>query len=210
MTIPFGHVVVRSGTRRVEALITPGVAKVTDGYAKHTVIAVEKRKSLLEYDGSDPRRMEVPILLDGFRSGVSQEGSIATLEALCMPANVRGGVPPRVIAEGTLPILGLEWAMQIAWGEDVIYDSRTGQRVRQDAVITLIEQSPIAILSPRAVKVGTLVWVAYTVRKGDTLAKLAARYSNTETGRQWYITQVRAKNGLRAGAKLPKVLKVPK
>lgn len=208
--VPFGNVVFRAGTQRVQALITPGVAKVVDGYAKYNVVGLEQRTSLLEYAGRDPRTMQVPILLDGFRKGISQEAAIRALEAMCMPPNLRGSVPPRVIAEGSLPILGAEWAMTITWGDDVIMNPRSGVRTRQDAMVTLMEHSADQLLVPTMLAASGVPWVEYRVQKGDTIAKLAARYSNTPLGRAWYRREVLKKNGLRAGAKLPKTIKVPK
>lgn len=209
MSIPFGHAVIRSGTARVQGLITPGVARITKGDARFAVVNRDRRVGLVEYDGADPVEMEIPILLDGFRRGQSVEAACAALRTMCRPP-AAGGVPPKVIAEGTLPILGVEWHMTMAWGEDVLMNPRTGHRTRQDAVITLIQPSAAQILAPKMLLSLGVPWVAYTVRKGDTLDKLAAKYSNTPAGRAQYVAAVRAKNNLRPGAKLPKVLKVPK
>lgn len=210
--IPFGHVVFRTGTRRVQLLITPGVAKIVDGYAKYSEVALERGASLVEFDGRGPRKMEIPVLFDGYRDKFSQETAIASLETMLIPPNVRGGVPPRVIAEGTLPILGLEWAMTLTWGDDVVYDPRTGQRLRQDAVVVLTEQSAQRLLAPTVLPATGIVWVKYTTQKGDTLARLAARFSNTPQGREWYRRVVMRRNGLSPASvnRLPKTISVPK
>jgi hypothetical protein len=208
--IPFGYVRFQSGIVNVTALITPGVAKLTGGHAKFAIQPRERRVSLVEYDGRDPITMEIPILLDGIRSGDDVEMQVTLLSRLVRrPGDVEPGI---VTATGTLPSYGIDWRMSIAWGDDVIYDRATSNRLRQDAVVTLTEASEATLLSPAIVGAYRGPWVTHKMGRGETLATLAAKYSNSSARRAWYLQQVRAKNGLKATWR-PKVgfaLKVPR
>ena len=170
------------GTNGASVLCRRGMdsPKLVSGGARYNVVNRSRRKSTVQWDGDDPYRMDVSVLLDGWMDHVSVEHDVALLNNMRQsPGDL---VPPvQVFVDGALPVKGGKWVMEgIDWGDMVIWGNdnpnsklgdfhSNGYRLRQDAVIHLLQY-----VEPKVLQVSTPnKGVPTRVKAGQTLANIA-------------------------------------
>lgn len=191
---------------------------VEDGYASVETITRPQRHGLTRWTGSNPMQLSIPILLDGFRHGVSVEPEVADLEQL---AGVGGGEPLRVAINSTGKLVPHEddhsWFITgITWGDQVL-NSR-GRRVRVAATITVtaIVESALEKSIAKRGKKPKHHPATYRVKSGDTLKSIARKVLG-DVGKWKAIKKINGisdprvvgKPGKKKGA-IGTVLKMPK
>ena len=150
---------------------------------------------MTQWVGDDPFRMDVPVIFDGFIDHVSVELNIRKVSQMVQS---RGDlVPPFTFyLDGGLPVSGSVWVMEnIDWGDSVYWepDNRgAGYRTRQDATLHCLEYLSEGVLQ---INKPPPMSVPYTVKRGETLAMIAARKGTTEDA-------LKAANGIRDGKKI--------
>lgn len=173
-------------------------AKMTQGGGNWTTISRPRRVAMVRWVGRDPYGMDVPVMFDGWAGSDSVETGIAKLNQMQMsPGDLIP--PPTVHIDGAVPIKGAVWVISsIDWGDNVIWAARGegGHRLRQDAVVHLLQYVPEKLLrvgAPNLAMGGT-----YVVKSGDTVKSIT---------KYWYgdISQMKLvmnANGLRDSNKL--------
>jgi hypothetical protein len=177
------------GTSISDVVVLRGDAPpIPDGGAgKWEVIDRPKRKGVTRYVGSDPLKLAISVLFDGWTSNISVERDIARLIAMSREVS---GEPPKITVnekskEG-LPITdyGMRWVIDsIAWGQNALYevDGDDLVRYRQDATVNLVEWVPITTLKVGQSGSGTGAkgtgarHKTHVVKKGETLPIIAVR-----------------------------------
>ena len=161
--------------------------KLVSGGARYNVVNRARRKSTVQWDGDDPYRMDVPVLLDGWIQHVSVERDIAKLNNMRQsPGDL---VPPvQVSIDGALPVKGARWVLEgIDWGDVVIWGSDTpntmlsdfkgnGYRLRQDAVLHLLQVVTPSVL---AITAASNSWVPIVMKAEQTMAGIAKEFGVT-------------------------------
>jgi hypothetical protein len=154
--------------------------KLMSGGARYSVVDRARRKSTIQWDGDDPYRMDLPILLDGWMGHTSVEHDVALLNNMVRsPGDLIP--PPQVYIDGAVPVKGAKWVIEtIDWGDMVIWSNDNpranqgdfhghGYRVRQDAVLHLLQ-----FLEPKVLQVSTPnMSIPITVKAGETAASIA-------------------------------------
>jgi hypothetical protein len=192
----------------VSVLLGDGVPTPT-GDGGWEAVTRPRQEGFVEWVGTQPISMDVPVMLDGFAAGDSVEPAIALL--LTMTRNRQGArsEPPVVRLTGApVPHQNLLWVISnIGWG-DVARRGSDGARIRQVATITFLEYRAPDVLvrrpSPaqRHKKGGS--HRTYVVHKGDTLPKIAARLLHNS--KRWReiakLNNLRDPNHLKVGTRL--------
>lgn len=168
-----------------------------------------KRRTIPVYQGEVGYQITVPIVFEGFKEQVSQEDFIRQLEQ--MSRKRRGEKePPKVIfdAGGAIPHdrtrdKGRRWVIgDLAWGA---YEVRPddADRIRQYVAVRFDEWNEDPILRVGLGESGKK-YERYTVKKGDTLKKIAKRkLGNANRWRELArLNQVRDGNHLIQGTVL--------
>lgn len=133
----------------IEGNIDPVVAKrgtsppkIVSGGGGWDIVPRPKRKGLTVWNGYDPTRMDVPILLDKWKDKDVVEREILLLNFMQLPPAPHVH-PPRITIGPGVPVSGTDWVIEsIEWGDNVIYDIGPGGRLvrfRQDATLHLLE-----------------------------------------------------------------------
>lgn len=109
------------------------------------------RPQMTAWNGTPAVTWSLPLSLDRFEAGLSVERNVATLKSWGQPAD--DGEPPRLVV--TAPAgrgdQTARWVIQdIAWLEQV--RNASGERVRQDLTLSLLEYVPGQILKGPAAK----------------------------------------------------------
>lgn len=173
------------------------------GGGRWTTVNRPRRTSITVWDGDDPYQMDVPILFDGFLStGArrSQENAISIINQMKFaPSDFTP--PPQVQIAGVLPVKGATWIVQnIDYGDNV-YWHPDGYRLRQDAVLHLLQYIAPDQLSIRPSAVSHI----HRVVAGETLASIAKQ----EYGDAGLAGVLKQANNIRDPKKLPKTLVIP-
>jgi hypothetical protein len=171
---------------------------VTGGYGGWQKISRPRRKGLTAWQGIDPLEMRLPLLFDGYPDA-SVELPCGRLEQLAGIARTKVGntsEPPILRVIGAVPARTPDWVVEtLEWIDPVIW-SEDGYRLRQGAVVTLLEYvADDRLLSMDAAEQARHDALAaaeqaarqagvggvppahrkhYTVRQGDTLASIAS------------------------------------
>lgn len=157
--------------------------KLVSGGARYDVVERPRRKSTVQWGGDDPYRMDVPVLLDGWISHTSIEHDVALLNNMMQSPG--GMVPPvRVFVDGALPVKGGTWVVEgIDWGDQVIWSNdsvsktgeyhTTGYRLRQDAIIHLLQHVEPKVLQVNAPNTGYPI----IVKANQTLDMIARDFN---------------------------------
>lgn len=130
-----GDIIVRRGE---------GAPKMVSGGARWKTVNRPKRQSIVLYDGSDPYRMEVPIIIDGWKDELGIEYLIARINQLRMPAGDRSP-STKLRITGAVPVKGATWVVEnLDWGDNVIWHAQGEKswRYRQDGVLHLLQFVP--------------------------------------------------------------------
>ena len=113
---------------------------VTQGYGGWTEVVRPQRTTMTVWTGSPTLRMDLPVLFDQWRSGLTVEADLAKLERLGFPS-ASDGWPPRlriVAPGGGVPHQGRVWVIDsLTWG-DALANGK-GNRVRQQVTLGLLE-----------------------------------------------------------------------
>ena len=157
--VVFHGVLGRTKSPRIEVLAGEGAPTPSGGYAKWARIPRPQRKALTILEGYEPFTLTVPILLDAVRQIDRRENveyAIQWLEWMGGRGPAEGDSPLVTVAAsdgaGNLSPLvpepfqtaDLRWVVDdITWDEHPIRD-RAGARIRQAAVVKLLEHEPAA------------------------------------------------------------------
>lgn len=203
---------------RVLALMGDVAPRITSGYGGWQEVTRPRKKALTEWQGRSPKRMILNIIVDNFQDGVSVEPFVRNLEQMAEPYRPTGQ-PPVIRVDGAVPKRDTEWVIEeLAWGT-AEYHQVQGYRIRQAAEIKLIEyveDELVKVVSParaarerqqraRTTKPRRPAPTArYTVKRGDTLSRIAARELND--ARRWReiakLNNLRDPDNLRVGMQL--------
>jgi hypothetical protein len=136
--------------------------------------ARDNDKPVLVWTGGKLKRLVVPVLFDGFADNIDQQPLWNTLEAM---AEASVGQPAAVVASGTIPYPGRTWWIEsVSVGKSETNDY--GMLVRREATINLVEPNTptqVAIYAAPAANTPKGAAKTYTVKKGETLHKIAAK-----------------------------------
>lgn len=176
-------------------------AKISSVGGRWNVVNRPRRVSITTYDGTDPYRMDVPILFDGWDTGRSMEDAISILNQMQVPPSDYG-TPPQVRIEGAVPVKNAKWVIDphIDWGDNIIYHE-DGYRLRQDAVVHLLQYSAAEDLQIKPPATTRIIHV----KDGDTLKSI----SKAQYGTPIYWSTIKNANKIRDPKKLPKTLRIP-
>jgi nucleoid-associated protein YgaU len=178
------------------------------------VISRPHRVGLTNWAGSDPQRLAVPVVFEGFQNFDGQEIRISKLRRMALPAG--GDSPPIVSVSGLgIPHLGpSRWVIEsIDWGDNVIWDndrdSGSMVRLRQDCVVNLLQYVDEDRVAFSTLQPGSGLWPKhYTWKKGDTLQKVASKFYHNS--KKWKIiakaNNIRDPKGIKPG----RILIIPK
>lgn len=172
----------------INALLDGEGAIVTGGYAEWEVISRPRRLGVTHWVGRSPFTMDLAIIFDGHKAFESVETRCTNLEHLALPDD-KTGIPPTVsiikrgpsgdVPHPTVPHSDIkEWVVTgIDWGDNI--RDINGHRTRQHAVVKLlryvaVDKIQVTAAQNARAKAGTGVRIV-NVRKGDTLASIAAR-----------------------------------
>ena len=184
----------------VSALLGPDGGKLTAGLGTWQEVSIPRGDPYTQWQGRALFGMDLDLIFDGWATGRSVESDMAKLERLA--TRVPGTVSPtQVRIWGAIPKPGLAWVIASVEYGDVIRDTATGQRLRQEVTLKLMEyreETQVAQL-PRATATKKPPQ-KYKVKKGDTLKTIAAKYLGS-SGKWQQIAK--ANTGLR-GFTIPK------
>lgn len=208
---------------RMSSLLGEG-SSPPSGYGGWTVTARPKRVSLTEWEGVEPLRVPVPILVDGWSTGNSSyvEQACRSLERMAGLDEPRGR-PPFVhfnaqgaVAHDYATDRSRDWVIEdIEWGDEL--RGPKGKRLRALATVTFLEHIEDERLSKltsasrrRASKKKNKRGAhskKYTVKRGDSLSSIAARKLGKAS--RWKeiakLNHIRDSKGIKPG----QVLKLP-
>lgn len=179
--------------------------KMTGGGGGWSVEDRPRRVGLTVWKGRSPYMMDIPVLFDGWADGKSQENAISILNQMQMGADFRE--PPTVQVEGAVPVKSATWTMSIDWGDNVIWED--DHRLRQDAVVHLVQYNPEDRLKVRNKGHLKAVSAPYTVKAGDTFKSISQHSYGTP--KKW--REIMAANNIRDPKKIKdlvgKQIKIP-
>lgn len=169
--------------------------QINGGYGGWIIEPRPRKGGVTVWNGRDPRQMNLPIMLDGFKTGKSIEGQINDIERLALPTADRE--PPRVTIAGPgLMHTDLIWLINnIDWGTALFDEREKGTRTRQSAVLTLL-----AYAAPDRLQTGGAAAQARRLASQD----VASGTSGDTGGSTYVVKQSDLKHGLSgiAAAKL--------
>jgi LysM repeat protein len=160
-----------SSGANVLAMRGDGLPKIVSGGARYNVVNRPRRKSTVEWDGDDPYRMDLPIMLDGWIKRTSVEFDVARINQMFRsPGDFV--TPVTVLVDGAVPVKGAKWVVEgIDWGDQAIWatDARgQGYRLRQDAIIHLlqfVEPSVLKVAIPNSTAFQIVTKVQQTIEQ---------------------------------------------
>lgn len=183
------------------ALLGADGAKLTQAYGSWEEVPIPRGDPFIMWKGRQLYGMTLNVIFDGWGlHPKSVEPDLKTLETLAtrIPGTLQ---PTNVRLFGAVPKAGLSWVItQVDYDSGEIRDSRSGQRLRQEVHIHLMEyraetavaQLPRAAATPKPPQ-------KYKVKKGDDLKKIAAKLLGKSS--KWQLIE-KANKGLR-GFKIP-------
>lgn len=182
-----------------------GPPTIISGGGRWTIVNRPRRGSFTTWEGDDPYRMDVPILIDGWPRR-SVEDDIAIIQQMRhgrLGEKNKYSPPPKIKIDGALPVKDADaWVLETDtdWGDNVIWHP-DGYRLRQDCVIHLLQFQAVknVAIKPPATS------HTYTVKKGDTLKSI----SRSQYGTPLFWSTIKNANNIRDIKKLPKTLKIP-
>lgn len=143
-----------------------------------------KRKGAIDWTGSKPGGWVVPVLFDEWRTGGNAEGPLGNLTGMArVPDNADTAIKVRVL--GVPQIAGAtgtrDWFIRtVAFVDDPKPIWRDQLRVRQAVAITIVEAIVADQIKVRPAQAardrnGSAKTRTYTVKKGDTLQRIAVQ-----------------------------------
>ncbi|HEU5046072.1 MAG TPA: LysM peptidoglycan-binding domain-containing protein [Nocardioidaceae bacterium] len=204
-------------------------AELGNGYATPAatggwqVVSRPRRVGMTDYQGPDPVTQDVPIVLDGTRTGASQEALISRLYQMMRTKVGPRKEPPVIEVTGVpIPFHGARWVINGITPGDEIRRERDGHRIQAAMTISLLEYvggnviirggstkaakakhtSPAKKSAAKSKTTGkTSTWV---VKAGDTLSGIAAKEYGDAS--EWHriatANNIRDPRSLKIGTKL--------
>ena len=204
------------GRHSLTALIGQAQPTMTDGRGGWTEVARPRRPSAVEWLGPNAHKATLEILLDAYASGGTVEAELAVVEALA-PSASTVETPP-VYVTGAYPIPAtVPWVIQTAVPTGVLKrgDGRvarvtvTFELLQWRAGDVVVRNSPAKAATAAATtnKSSSVKPRKVTVKRGDTLGALAAKYLGSASKWQAIATanKLRDPNHLKVG----QVLTIP-
>lgn len=208
------HVTVRSEDARhaLTGLSGPDPAEITDGRGGWEEVTRNRRTPVTQWVGSGLAKTTVTVWLSGWSDQSSIEPALQVLDVLAPLAPT--GETPRVLVVGAPGVPAtMRWVIQSVQVTERLR-LPTGETARAQVILELLEyragdvvvarqsatkRSVVRNGTPAATKPKT-----YTVRKGDTLAGIAARLLGKSA--RWTeiakLNSLRNPNSLKVGQKL--------
>lgn len=206
------------------AYLTGAVVPVA-GYGGWSRVARPRRIALTEWVGRDAMSLEIPFMFDAYAEtdlevdggpGLFIETNIRALERMAgideddpepPIVNITSN-PPKLIPHNERRASHVDWFVEnISWDKDSIISNKGGNRVRAAGTITLtqfVKDERLGIVKSDKKRGGKLK--SYTVRKGDTLQKIAARKDVYGDAKKWVrlkkANNIRDSKHLKVGRKL--------
>lgn len=195
----------------VRCLMGQEPPEITDGYGGWEVITRPRRRAMTQWTGVQPLKMRLPIVLNRFKANESIEDAIQKLQQMASP----GGPwdpPPVVDIDGAVPHARVGWVIEsLEWGATERSLRHPHPRIRQEFVVNLLQHVPLVRVDDKGPQKNPNAYRIYTVKRGDTLAKIAAKLLKSrkrwrEIARINGIRDPKSDRQLKPGRKL----KVPK
>lgn len=174
--VPPGYVRVTCGDPAfvMVALMAEELPNLTAGAGGWNTVERPREVSMTVWGGVEPFQFTLPVILDGFAAGRSQEPILRGLARVAR--GDRESTPGVVTVEGIPSLPALEWVIEgIDYGD---YVRRTSDlhRTRVGLTLTLREYVPPEYLQRRrTVSASSSKVLIVRATKGDTLAKIAKR-----------------------------------
>lgn len=123
-----------------------GAAKIADETSGWTTIDRPKQQAITQWVGGQPRKVGVPIILDGYHRGEPINHKLSALHEIVRDKN-GDRRPPTFIALGPIPFSGHRFVLeQIEYGDDIIRGEvgtrDAGKLLRQDFTLHLMQFTP--------------------------------------------------------------------
>lgn len=206
--------------RVVRVLLGDGAAKATAD-SGWVVVSRPKQLGFTAWEGHSPYTMTFKVMFDGLYKNESVERDYEALRRILRVPTGPKKEPSPVRVTGALPHTNLLWVVQDLEPDEsnIIRRPSDGQMVRCPATVTLLEYleadvaisvrpSPAKAATQRAVAAGAPpVQRTYTVKRGDTLSKIAAQL----LGSYKRYPEIAKLNGIRDPNRINtgQVLKIP-
>lgn len=164
---------------RVEMWVDVYPSRTGSGFGGWTVVDRDGQKGVTEYTGVDPVRWTMGVRVDGQLAGVNKDA--AWRRFFGMSTENKGGIPGPVKLKGTIPdeISEGQWLIEtIVPGTSALIDHANrllGDTATLNLLEPVIETSALHPIAA-AQKAAPAATKTITVRPGDTLQKLAAKY----------------------------------
>jgi len=114
--------------------------KPTGGYGGWDIVPRPRRLSLVQWNGRDPLQMDIDIVIDGYaksHQGDSVEKEVEILEKMAFSEDFDD--PPVVkISGAAVPHTGLDYRITNIQFKEMIRRQTDGDRVRQEALVSVI------------------------------------------------------------------------
>lgn len=193
-------------------LLTPLGEKpptLSNGFGGWKTIDRPRRVAFTEWDGSQPFRMDLPLMLEG--GGQDVGGAVSQLNQMAQ-------VPLGATEPPTVRLVGIIFGALEAWDwviEDIAYDEtvrdENGTTVRQPCSVKLLQYVKADRIQRVAGKKKTTPakYRTYTIKRGDTLQKIAKKLlKNTKRWKELAtLNKIRDPKKLRVGSKIKVPLK---
>ena len=195
----FQHVRLKAEGISVEFFLGEGTPQVVDGYAGWEIIDRPKRRALTHWKGSNPVRLQVPILIDNFIDGDSIEPECRKVEKLA-GLTKDGDQPPliEIHSDGVIPhdfhdAPHNQWVIEtLDWGDAV--RNHAGNRIRQAATITFLLYVDSTSLKRLGQRLGGGTVKLYVVKRSDKSLRGIAKKQLGDSNRWREIANL---NGMR-------------
>lgn len=185
----------------IVVLLGEGSATVT-GYGGWEEVSRPRRTGFVDWTGGALKRLNVPLMFDGWADDRDVEGDVRFLESL---ASDRRGLPPSTVklSSRAVPHTDLIWVIEaLEWG-DALRNS-DGVLFRQTATVTFLEFVAADITTikkkQRKAKKSTKL---VTVKKGETLVLIAKHHKVTLASVRKLNPKIRdPRKALKVGSKI--------
>lgn len=180
----------------VTALLDESAPTVTSGYGGWQDIMRPRQKALTEWQGAPLVRLSLGVLLDAWDSNGNIESDCRVMERLSSSSN--GEQPPIIDIAGPVPhATDFQWVVEsLDWG-DSIWDGDV--RKRQSISLALVEfVADKLVVEQQVIKPGA--YRLYTVKHGDTLAKIAKTFAPKKSSAKQilsFLKHIQKLNGIR-------------
>jgi LysM repeat protein len=156
-------------------------AKLSGGVGGWEDVERPGRESGTEWGGLPATTLPIPVLFDGLAKRRSIEAEIALLYFMGRPpvGAKRGTPPPVVKLAGMVPHYGRSWVINGIDEGDAIWNGTA--RIRLWATVTMRLYQPLDVVQVGAVKGSTPATRSYTIKKGDTFARIAKNEMGART-----------------------------